>query len=185
MKYLPNLVSLLRLALSPFVLFLSYIGSHEWAALLFFLLTLSDATDGFLARRLKAQTLLGKLLDPLADKALLLTGLAATVFFTDVKVDRHLLLLLLLRDISLVIGTVLLRRFGFIPEPSISGKLTTLCISVTVVFALLLNLHPVESVLPALRGMEILSMLLVLVSWIDYALRGAAFFKSKLIMERR
>jgi cardiolipin synthase len=68
---LPNLVSLTRLLLSPLMLFLEF----PQAIALFILLALTDALDGFLARRLKQETDLGKVLDPLADKTLLLLAL--------------------------------------------------------------------------------------------------------------
>jgi len=68
---LPNLVSLTRLLLSPLMLFLEF----PQTIALFILLALTDAMDGFLARRLKQETELGKVLDPLADKTLLLIAL--------------------------------------------------------------------------------------------------------------
>ncbi len=185
MEKLPNLISAVRLFLSPAVLYLSYVRRQEEAALIFFLLALSDALDGLLARRLKAQTLLGKLLDPLADKVLLLMGLASVTFFTDVRTNPLLLILLLLRDLFLVIGSLFLRRFGFVPEPSIYGKLTTLSVSITVILAFLLNLYFIDGMLIVLKGLEILSIVLVLISWTDYALRGVSFLRSKLIIERK
>ena len=184
MKELPNLISATRLLLSPLVPFLSYSGKNKEASLLFLLLALSDAVDGFLARRLKAQTITGKFLDPLADKVLLLTGLISVTLFTHVRVSPDLPLLLLLRDLFLVVGSLILRRLGFVPEPSLFGKLTTLCVSLTVILAFSLNLYPIGSVV-LLRRFETLSMILILVSWVEYSLRGASFLRSKLIMERR
>ena len=185
MKRLPNLISALRLLLSPFILFFSYKGRHEEASLLFLVLALSDAVDGFIARRLKAQTYLGKLLDPLADKILLLTGLFSVSFFTTVRLDPLLLTLLFSRDIFLVAGSLILKRFGFVPEPSPSGKLTTFFLSLTVILAFSANLYPLESLLVFLKGLEIISTALILVSWADYTLRGAYFLRGKLIIERR
>lgn len=71
---LPNFVTFFRILLIPlFVIFLfSPLGSHGryFAVLLFILLALGDALDGYLARRLKQISDLGKYLDPLADKLL-------------------------------------------------------------------------------------------------------------------
>ncbi len=185
MKRVPNLISACRLLLSPLVLFLSYRERHEFASLLFFLLALSDAVDGFIARRFGAQTFLGKLLDPLADKVLLLSGLVSVTFFTPVRVEPFLLILLFARDLFLIAGSVVLKRFGFIPEPSPSGKLTTFFVSLTVILAFSFNLYPVQTLNVVLKGLEILSLTLVLISWTDYALRGVSFLRSKLIIEKR
>ena len=113
-----------------------------------------------------------------------LTGLISVTLFTHVRVSPDLPLLLLLRDLFLVVGSLILRRLGFVPEPSLFGKLTTLCVSLTVILAFSLNLYPIGSVV-LLRRFETLSMILILVSWVEYSLRGASFLRSKLIMERR
>lgn len=185
MRSLPNLISALRLLLSPLVLFFSQKGDHEEAAALFLLLALSDAVDGFIARRFNAQTHLGKLLDPLADKVLLLTGLFCVSFFTPFRLDPALIILLFSRDVFLVVGSLVLRRSGFVPEPSPSGKLTTFCVSLTVILAFSVNLLALDSLKVLLKGLEITSIALILISWTDYTLRGVSFLRGKLIIERR
>lgn len=181
MRRLPNLISALRLVLSPFVPILSLEGRQEQAFLLFVVLALSDALDGFLARRAKVETLTGKLLDPLADKFLLLSGFLSVTSL----IGPYLLVLLLSRDLFLVIGSLLLRRLGFVPEPSLWGKLTTLCVSLTIMLAFSLSLYPLKQLTVVLKGLEILSAVLILISWIDYALRGISFLRGGLIIERR
>lgn len=76
---LPNLISLLRIALIPLLVFFLLRNFFGLAAGLFLLLALSDAVDGFLARYLKQTSELGKFLDPLADKILVVTALIALV----------------------------------------------------------------------------------------------------------
>ena len=68
---LPNLFTLARLVLAPFVA--ADILHHRYgrAIVLFFLAGISDAIDGFLARRLQASTPAGAYFDPIADKILL------------------------------------------------------------------------------------------------------------------
>ena len=68
----PNLLTLLRLALLPVIIVLFRSGCYGSAALLFFLAMLSDGLDGWLARRLDQQTTLGLYLDPVADKILVI-----------------------------------------------------------------------------------------------------------------
>ena len=64
----PNLITLGRILLIPFFLYLLLSGQPFWAAVLFLVLALSDAFDGYLARKLGQGSDLGKLLDPIADK---------------------------------------------------------------------------------------------------------------------
>ena len=75
MHYLPNLITITRILLTPVILFLLFWPSfyaQSMAWLLFILVAISDWVDGKLARKLKASSRLGKFLDPLADKVLVL-----------------------------------------------------------------------------------------------------------------
>jgi cardiolipin synthase len=67
---LANALTLLRLVLVPFLVYLLHEGAYGMALGLFVLAGLSDAADGFVAKRFRQETELGKILDPIADKAL-------------------------------------------------------------------------------------------------------------------
>lgn len=85
---LPLFLTLTRLILSPFLVPLLFslliplnsFGINCSLALLFFSLSLTDFFDGFLARRYKQVTILGSLLDPIADKFLLFSTLVTLVY---------------------------------------------------------------------------------------------------------
>jgi cardiolipin synthase len=70
---LPNLVTITRILLVPLTVWLLISEAYGPAVLVFALAGISDAVDGFLARRFNLQTELGTYLDPLADKALLVS----------------------------------------------------------------------------------------------------------------
>ena len=75
---LPNLLTMLRIALIPGVLFLLWEGtpkSNFWAAILYIGTALTDLIDGYLARKWGQISVLGKFLDPLADKLLVMATL--------------------------------------------------------------------------------------------------------------
>jgi CDP-diacylglycerol--glycerol-3-phosphate 3-phosphatidyltransferase len=75
---LPNLLTMLRIALIPGVLFLLWEGTPEsnfWAAMLYIGTALTDLIDGYLARKWGQISVLGKFLDPLADKLLVMATL--------------------------------------------------------------------------------------------------------------
>jgi len=74
---LANRVTLARIIFIPLVLILLFVGFYGLAALFFTLLCFSDAIDGYIARRYKQVSNLGKVLDPLADKLLVVTVLIA------------------------------------------------------------------------------------------------------------
>ncbi len=70
---LPNLITLARLGLVPVVIAMISAGRWQEACVLFILAGISDAVDGWLAKRFSLRTELGAYLDPLADKALLVS----------------------------------------------------------------------------------------------------------------
>ena len=85
---LPNLITLLRIFLIPvFILaFLTPTGSRSLtAAVIFTIASLTDLMDGYLARRWGQITKLGKFLDPIADKCLVLAALIMLVDFQRVS----------------------------------------------------------------------------------------------------
>ena len=80
LRFIPNLISLVRISLViPIVLNL-LAGKYIFALILFAIASISDAIDGFLARFFKWQTDLGKILDPVADKLLMIGSI--TVSYT-------------------------------------------------------------------------------------------------------
>ena len=176
--HIPNIISFTRLIFSPLVFLLTYGGYTLEAGLVFVLLALSDALDGFLARILNAQTPLGKFIDPLADKALLLSGLASAMFLLKGLTDVPLFEVLLLRDITLVVGSLLLKRYNFVPEPSLWGKATTFSVALLVALLYLHNtLFPVPEALMKLLAR--VCLVLTIVSWADYTIKGVRFLHER------
>ncbi len=82
---LPNSLTLLRIALIPFIITLLYTNQTVYAAGLFIIASLLDLFDGLLARRLNQVTDLGKLMDPVADKILVLGTL---IILVDLKMAQ-------------------------------------------------------------------------------------------------
>lgn len=120
---IPNLLSFFRLLVSPFFLFLVK-ADIKLAFFLFILVSITDAFDGFIARFTNSVSFLGKLLDPIADKVLILS-----LSFAFIKLKYHipaiLFKLILAREIFIILGSVLLLYFGVVPKPSYLGKLAT------------------------------------------------------------
>ncbi len=101
---LPNIITLSRIGFVPFIIIVLYSDSlyrHWYAAGLFILASLTDYLDGELARRLQAQSIFGKFMDPLADK-ILITSILIIMIPLE-KLSPILVIILLGRD-TLVAG---------------------------------------------------------------------------------
>ncbi|HEU4763146.1 MAG TPA: CDP-diacylglycerol--glycerol-3-phosphate 3-phosphatidyltransferase [Gemmatimonadales bacterium] len=89
---LPNIITLVRIALTPVIALLPFIQGY-WpkfiAFLVFLIAAVSDVWDGWLARRRKEVTDLGKLLDPVADKLLLVATLLPIYFISRTRHDLY------------------------------------------------------------------------------------------------
>jgi len=120
---LPNFLTAMRIALLPVMAWRFTGGDMRGALMLYLLSMLTDAADGFLARRLGQITNLGKLLDPLADKLSLLTVL--WLFAAQGKIDRLAVALILLKEALLIAGSVLALHKGIVVCAHPIGKVTT------------------------------------------------------------
>jgi cardiolipin synthase len=131
---IPNLLTVARILLVPVVVWAIASGEMKIAFLLFLAAGVSDAVDGFLAKRFGMSTELGAHLDPLADKALIVSiyvGLGVTE-----AIPRWLVILVVSRDI-LIVGGVMLAWFVGKPitvKPLLVSKLNTVA---QIVFACL------------------------------------------------
>ena len=102
---IPNLVTLGRILLVPVVVWAITAGEMRIAFFLFIAAGISDAVDGFLAKRFGMTTELGAYLDPLADKAMLVSIYIA-LGITE-AIPRWLVILVVSRDIMIVSAVIL------------------------------------------------------------------------------
>jgi cardiolipin synthase (CMP-forming) len=102
---IPNLITLGRILLVPVVVWAITAGEMRVAFVLFLAAGITDAVDGFLAKRFGMATELGAYLDPLADKAMLVSIYVA-LGVTD-AVPRWLVILVVSRDIMIVSAVIL------------------------------------------------------------------------------
>lgn len=125
LRHLPNVITAARIALVVPLLWLIVQGHHVAALAVAAVAGASDALDGFLAKRFGWQSWLGSMLDPLADKVLLIGALAALVHID--ALPGWLLVVVLLRDVVIVGGALAYHaRFGrFTAQPNLMSKLAT------------------------------------------------------------
>ena len=122
LQLIPNVITSLRLLLAIPICISIYQGNELLALLLFIFAGISDGFDGYLARRFTWESEFGKLLDPLADKCLILSTLLALAYVQLLPI--WLVGILLVRDALAVIGSMLyLKLFeGRNPESNRWGK---------------------------------------------------------------
>jgi len=169
----PNLLTLSRLILLPFVAITVLKGHYGWALAIFVIAGISDGLDGLLARLMKQQTTLGQYLDPIADKLLLSTMFL--VLFAAHKIPLTVTVLVFSRDIIIVIICTLLYVTGAMKtfRPTWLGKANTVAQILTVLFVLL---HEVRSDIWIAKGRQLgfnLTVALTILSGVHYVLRLA------------
>lgn len=102
---IPNLITLGRILLVPVVVWAIASGAMLAAFALFVAAGVSDAVDGFIAKRFRMTTELGAYLDPLADKALIVSIYVTLGIYGEIP--RWLVILVVSRDI-MIVGAVML-----------------------------------------------------------------------------
>ena len=144
-----NKVTILRILLIPFfvVELVYYVRTGDEACRLAALLSFAvaailDGVDGYIARRYHQISELGKILDPLADKLLLVSGVITLSFDHEPRLGQIPLWLtgtIIGRDLLLGIGAVVVRAVvgQIIVRPRLSGKVATVLQMVTVLWILL------------------------------------------------
>jgi len=150
-----NLLTILRLILIPVFATCIFYQRFLLALAVFFVAAITDGLDGLVARAFNQRTPLGEILDPMADKLLLVTAfivLSLPRFTVLPPLPFWLTAAVISRDVFIVLGALVINIVtGFSQfRPSIPGKINTLIQVVTIVLFLTANVaHLLEDWLPA------------------------------------
>ena len=129
---IPNLLSVIRIALIPVFAVLFYDGNYLWAVIVLAISGSTDFFDGKIARKFNQISALGKLLDPIADKLTQIT--IAIVFYLTfsnssdetVKAFSWIFLVFIAKELVMVIGGAIMIMFGLKPVAAeMPGKVAT------------------------------------------------------------
>jgi len=167
---LPNYITLARIVLIPFFINLMIYGYYRSALAVFVAACVTDALDGLIARITNSKTELGALLDPIADKLLILSAFVTLVLLNMLPV--WLVIIVVSRDVILVLGSLVIYFLGhdLKGRPSFIGKATTVFQLLVVTLSLVLTAFGKES-----EGTHVLhwtTAVFTLVSGIQYVVRG-------------
>lgn len=147
---LANLLTITRLLIVPVFVLSIYYQQFTWALALFFIAALTDALDGFIARAFNQKTQLGTILDPMADKLLLVTAFVVLSTHGLTKtppIPFWVTVTAISRDIFIVIGALAINiSTGFSGfRPSILGKINTFVQITTLAVFLAANAFTLDS----------------------------------------
>ncbi|MFH1061295.1 MAG: CDP-diacylglycerol--glycerol-3-phosphate 3-phosphatidyltransferase [Candidatus Omnitrophota bacterium] len=190
---LPNKLTVLRIVLSFFFMFFIFSNGLMFKALAFAVFTLAaitDFLDGYIARKYNLITDLGKLLDPIADKILVLTAFLAFVHMRIIAV--WMVLIIIFRELLITGIRMILARKGRVIAASVWGKYKTVAqiISIFVIlsFIVLKELgvnkynfwdHRMETISrTSINLLMYITIILTLISGITYLTANKNAFKS-------
>ena len=132
-----NFITIARIFLAPIILVFLIFGNYLVCVLLFFLAGLTDYYDGYLARKYNAESELGEILDPIADKILIVFILIGL----SVELDSQLMALLSSLIIAREIGVAALRDYSARNNLSDRTKVTFLAKAKTSIQLLTIGLY--------------------------------------------
>ena len=137
MKHIPNLLTIMRMLLIPFIPYMYIIHNNRFVSIILILFAaVSDFLDGYLARRFHLITEVGKVLDPLADK-LLLIAIIFSLFYTSNFSALFLVAYLLIEITMIVLGVMLYtRKRRVVISSNAFGKIATGLFLVTAVLSI-------------------------------------------------
>jgi cardiolipin synthase len=166
----PNILTLMRILLMPCFAFTLIYGYNKSSLFIFFISAMTDLFDGFLARKRHEATKIGSILDPLADKFLLITSFV--IMSHKEWIPTWLTILVLSTHIIIATGWLLFSLISGVSsvKPSFLGKAAVFSQFTLVGFILLIvNFHREDS-LP--ESFFIIVALLTALSGVHYLYRG-------------
>ncbi len=171
-----NQLTILRIALVPVFMYFLLAGNMMMAAVMFIIASLTDFLDGYLARKLNLITNLGKFMDPLADKVLVM---AAFICLVEIgTVSSWAVVIILGREFIVSIFRAVAAAEGIVIAASWWGKLKTNSQMLAIVL-LLFNNTPLEVMDGRLAQIVLwIAVALTLISGVDYIVKNKQVLKA-------
>ncbi len=128
-RNLPNALTILRFLLVPVFLYYLFVSQHterDWYALsIFVVASITDYLDGMLARKYNVISDFGKIMDPLADKLLVLSALFGLCWLPPFNLSKVIFLIIFARELLVTILREVYQRRGIVVAADKLGKLKT------------------------------------------------------------
>lgn len=120
---LPNLLTIVRFILVPFMTYFLITKNFTIAILLYVIASITDVVDGFIARRFNLVTKLGKFLDPMADKLLQFSALVG-LWIVEL-IPLWIVIIFFLKELFMGLGAIKLLQKNIVVQSKWFGKLST------------------------------------------------------------
>lgn len=174
---IPNALTLVRILLTPVIVWLLLDARLNYALVVFFIAGLTDGLDGLIARLFHQKTKLGAYLDPLADKLLLVSSFILLGHLGLVPV--WLAVIIVSRDALILLGmmTLMFHHVAVEIKPSIVSKLTTLVQLSTVLLVLSSSYHSISRWVYSI--LFLLAATFSIVSGLQYMVKGLQLLDSR------
>lgn len=180
---LANRITITRIILTPLFIAAVAYGRMDIALILFAAAVISDGLDGFVARSMHQQTFIGTILDPVADKILLISAFICLTLIKSVpeglRLPPYVPIIVISRDAIIILGAMLIHFIkGAVKiSPSFWGKSTTFFQMMTVVSILVKFKYSCYIWNTA--------TILTVISGIDYMLKGSQSLNENNLINRR
>ena len=187
-KYVPNFLTSIRLFLVPVFIYFVFISKIEssilWASAIFLLASITDYFDGMLARKFDVVSNYGKIMDPLADKLLVISALFALSMKLNI-ISNWLVYIISIREIAVSCFREYFAYKTVYISANLWGKIKTFMQMIGVIIILLylsiIHLYHIETVSSVIRfSFEIYFWIVALITWIS----GLQYFVIILKMRR-
>ena len=172
---LPNKLTIGRMLAVPVFVAVLLLGHYYVAAIIFILASLTDMLDGMIARKYDLVTNFGKIMDPLADKLLVISAFICLVELGDVK--GWMVIVILAREFTVTGLRIAAAAEGHVIAAEVTGKIKTV-LQMIAVPAILLQNWPFYMIgLPFAEIMLWAAVVMTVVSGIEYIIKNKRFLK--------
>ena len=141
-RWIPNSLTVLRFILVPVFLYYLFVSVNdmrvEISLLIFLIASFTDYLDGMLARKMQVVSDFGKIMDPLADKVLVLSALAGLCWLPPYQLSKIIFYIILVRELLITILREVYQHKGIVVAADIFGKVKTVMQMLGIIAAFIL-----------------------------------------------
>ena len=173
----PNILTILRVLLIPVFIILLMNDYYYISGIIFIFASLTDALDGYLARKYNLVTNFGKLMDPLADKLLVVSALICLTVLGDIA--YWMVIVILAREFTITGLRSVAASAGVVIAADWSGKIKTIAQMVAISLILLKNWPFVYIGIPMDRIILWIAVVMTVYSGIEYIIKNRKLVSMK------
>lgn len=167
LKHIPNILTVIRFLLIPFIILYIFTGNYLLAFIFFTISGITDIADGFIARKFNLVSNFGKLMDPLADKLTQISTLASLGITHIIPI--WILVIVILKEFIMICGASFLYGKDVVVYSKWYGKLATVLFYIAIVVSLLLTQFNINGIFEFLDfGLYCLALFTTLFALIMY-----------------